>query len=66
MGIIRYFLPIAGINGINLYIASIKEYFLYYLVLYIAPKNFNALKNVLCIKKSAVSQIITFNNSVMT
>lgn len=65
MGIIRYFLPTAGINGINLCIAGIKEYFLYYFVLYIAPKNFNALKNVLCIKKSVASQVITFNNNVM-
>lgn len=43
---------------------GIKVY-LYYLVPYIGQKHFNALKNILYIKKSAVGQVIILNKSVI-
>lgn len=51
--IIRCSLPIGNINGVDLFVAGIEVY------LYPPPISYfgqsNALKSVLCVKKSAVS-----------
>lgn len=74
--IIKYFLLIVNINGIDLYIVNIKVYFIYakiylkyfihfYLVFYLSQKHFNASKNVFYIEKLSVGQLITFNKKMI-
>ena len=60
----RCFLPANNINKIDLCVAGI-EIHLHHLVAHISQKDFNALKNVLYIERSAVSQVLIFNKSVM-
>ncbi len=59
----RCFLLISNIDKIDLYMAGIKEHIYLYLFLYFGY--FNALKSVLYIDKSAISQQIIFNKSVI-
>lgn len=63
IGIIKYFLLIASINGIDLYMVNIEVHFYYYLIIFIGPEYFNAPKDVFYIEKMAVNQLITFNKS---
>lgn len=59
----RCFLSTVTINRINLCVNIIDMQFFYYLVFYIGQKYFNILKNVLCIEKSVVNQLIKLNKS---
>lgn len=73
----RYSLPIANIDKIDLCIIGIKEYFICFeihftylvhphFVFYLGQKYFNKLKNVLCIEKPVIDQQIIPNKSKMT
>lgn len=73
----KYSLPIAKIDKIDLPIDDIEEHFLYsgiyyiYLVhphflLHLSQKYFKIPKSVLYMKKLAIGILITFNKSVMT
>lgn len=75
--IIRFSSPIANINKIDLYVIDIKIhsirskmhliYIVYlHLVFYLSKRHFNALRNILYMRKLAVSLLITANKSVMT
>lgn len=75
--IIKCFPSIVNINEIDLYIVDIKLYFIYskiyskylihsYLISYLNQKYINILKNVFCIKKLAVGQLITLNRRIIT
>lgn len=74
---IRCFLLIIKIDIMNISVIDIKKYFLYfrdyfiylvypYFILHFSQKNFNILKDVLYIKKLAVSLLIILNKSVIT
>ena len=54
---IRCSLPTASIDAIGQYAAGIKVYF-HHLGSHIRQEHFNVLRSVLCIKKSAVGQVI--------
>lgn len=73
----RYFLPIANIDKIDLHMANIKKplihskiYFIYlvylYFVLHFYQGQFNIWKHMKYMKKTAVGLLITLNRSVMT
>lgn len=73
----RYFLPIANIDKIDLCVVNIEKHFirpkvyLIYLVnlhfiFHLGQRYFNKFKNVLYVEKPAVGQQITFNRSKMT
>lgn len=51
----RCSLPTANINKINLCVTNIELYFYYYVVTYIGQKYLNTLRDVLGIKKLAIS-----------
>lgn len=63
--IIKCFLETASVNKMNLCVASIKVHFYHHLVSHIRREHLNAPKSVLYEQKSAVSQLITLNPSVM-
>lgn len=62
---IRCFLPTSKIDKIDLCVNGI-EIHLHYLVSHISQEFFDVLTNTLYVEKSVVSQVITFNKSVMT
>lgn len=75
--IIKCFPSIVNINEIDLCIVDIKLYFIYskiyskyfihfYLIFYLNQKYINISKNVFCIKKLAVGQLITLNRRIIT
>lgn len=63
--IIRYFLLNSNIDKIGLCMRRIGVYF-YHTIFYIDQKHFNAIKNVLDIKLSAVSYLITLSRSIIS
>lgn len=62
---IKWFLSTIDINGIGLFIAVIKMYF-YHFVYNIGKKYFNILRDILCIKKSAIILKIILSKIIMT
>lgn len=62
----KFFLPNASINGIDLCMAGIVVQIHHYLVFHIGQGHLNASRSVLYVEKSAVGQLIILNKSIIT